>query len=142
MSVKKTFAEEFAALLDKALPELGVGCRPDRAALEERRCFSFQVQCPSTAVAGPLSISVAEKEITLEFLSARVQLTDSQEAVTWICELIDETIIVETWFGPDLLDRALVNVNALPSGPMKLPGVTRIVRQSWKGTHDADWDVA
>ena len=142
MTVNKTYAEEFASLLDAALPELRVAARHDSPALEQRRCFSFQVPCPSAAITSPLSITVTQSEITVEFLSARSRLTSPHEAVALIRELIEETVIVETWSGPDLRDCAFVNVNALPSGPMKIPGVTRIVRQSWRGTYDADESVA
>lgn len=142
MTFIKNYAEEFASLLDAALPELGVAARPDRPALEQRRCSSIQVPCPSAAITSPLSISVTQSEITVEFLSARSRLTSPHEAVALIRELIEETAIVETWFGPDLRDCVFVNVKALPAGPMKVPGVTRIVRQSWRGTYDADENVA
>ena len=142
MTVNKTFAEEFASLLDAAVPEFGVAPRPDRPVLEQRRCFSFQVSCPSAAVPTPLSISVTQSEIVLEFLSVRRRFTKPHEAVALIRELLDETVIVEKWFGLDCQDYAFVNVNVLPSKPMKLPGVTRIVRQSWRGTYDADESVA
>ena len=142
MTVNQTYAEEFASLLDAALPELGVAAGPVRSALEQRRCFSFQVPCPSGAVTSPLFVSVTQSEITVEFLGARSRLANPGEAVALIRELIKETVIVETWSGPDPRDCAFVNVNALPSGPMKIPGVTRIVRQSWRGTYDADENVA
>ena len=142
ITVNRTYAEEFASLLDAALPELGVAGRPDTPALEQRRCFSFQVPCPSAAVTSPLSISVTQSEITVAFLSVRSRLTNPHEAVALIRELIEETVIVETWYGPSSRDCAFANVNASPSGPMKVPGVTRIVRQSWRGTCDADENVA
>ena len=142
MTINKTFAEEFASLLDAALPELGVAARPARSALEQRRCFSFQVPCPSAVVTSPLSVSVTQSEIRVEFFGARSRLANPGEAVTLIRELIKETVIVETWFGPDTRDCAFVNVNALPTQPMKIPGVTRIARQSWRSTYDADENVA
>jgi len=141
-TVNKTYAEEFASLLDAALPELGVAARQDRAALEQRRCFSFQVPCPSTVLTGPLSVMVVQNEICIEFLRARSRLTNPHEAVALIRELIAETVIVETWFGPDLSSCAFAKLSALPSHPMKMPGVTRVVRRSWRGTYDADENVA
>ena len=140
--VNKTYAEEFASLLDAALPEFGVAARRDRPALEQRRCFSFKVPCPSAAVTSRLSISVTQSEITVAFLSARSQLTNPHEAVALIRALIEETVILEIWYGPGPRDCAFVNVNALPSEPIKIPGVTRVVRRSWAGTYDADENVA
>jgi hypothetical protein len=58
--------------------------------------------------------------------------------VALIRDLIAETVIVETWFGPDPANCAFVNVNALPAGLLKLPNVTRIMRQAWKGKYNAD----
>lgn len=142
MTVNQTYAEEFASLLNAALPELGVAAKLARSAVEQRRCFSFQVPCPSPAVTSPLSVSVTPSEIMVEFLGARGRFVNPRQAVTLIRELIEERAIVETWSGPALRDCAFVNVNALPSGPMKIPGVTRIVRQSWRGTYDADENVA
>jgi hypothetical protein len=140
-TAKTNFAEEFASLLAAALPELGVAARPDRPALEQRRCFSFQVACPSAAVTSPLSMTVTQTEITVEFLSARSRLTDPQEAVGLIRDLIEGTVIVETWFSPEPSAPAFVNVKAWPRGPFTVPGVTRIVRRSWRGTYDTDENV-
>ena len=138
MTVNKTYAEKFASLLDAALPELDVAARLDRPTLEQRRCFSFQVPCPSATVTSPLSVTIDPNAITVEFLRACSRRTNPQEAVALIRDLLAETVIVETWFGPDPADCAFVNVNALPAGPMKLPNVTRIVRQSWKGKYGTD----
>jgi len=142
MTIIKNYAEEFASLLDATLPELGVAAKLDRPALEQRRCFSFQVPCPSAAVTSPLSVTVKQSAITVEFLSARSRFTNPNEAVGLIRELLEETVIVETWYNPDSTNCSFVNVNALPSGPYKVPGVTRIVRHSWRGKHDADENMA
>ena len=91
--------------------------------------------------ASPLSVTVDQSAITVEFLNARSRFTNPNEAVGLIRELIEETVIVETWFGPDSTDCSFVNVNALPPG-YKVSGVTRIVRHSWRGKHDADENMA
>ena len=72
-----------------------------------------------------------------------MRCTNPREAVVLIQELIEETAIVETWFGPDISDCSFVNVNALPPLRLyKIPGVTRIVRRSWMGKHDIDENMA
>jgi hypothetical protein len=143
MTIIKTYAEEFASILDTTLPELGVVAKFDGPALEQRRCFLFQVPCPSTAVTSQLSVKVDQSAITVEFLGACIRFSNPREAVTLIQELIEETAIVETWFKADYSNCSFVNVNALPPLRLyKLPGVTRIVRRSWRCKHDLDENMA
>ena len=133
------FAEEFALLLDAALPELGLTPRPDRPAFEQRRCFSFRLSAPSAAAMRPLSVVVTQRDVQVEFLGAYRRFVSPHDAVALIREVIEEVAIVETWYsGPDPQDCAFVIIKALPLRPFWVEGVTRIVRRSWKGTYDAD----
>jgi hypothetical protein len=76
----RTFAEEFAELLDAAVPELDLAIPPDRSAFEQRRCFTFQEPCPSPG-GGRLSVTVTSGEIAVEFLGARNTFAKPHEAV-------------------------------------------------------------
>ena len=137
MTTIKTFAEEFASLLAARVPELGFAGKPDGTTLEQRRCLCFRVPCPSPAVKSPLVVTVSPSEITLELLDARSCFTSPQEAAEQIRDLIDEVVIVETWYsGPNRCFCAFVVVSALPRAPYPISGVTNMVRRSWRGTHD------
>jgi len=137
-----TYAEKFAAMLSAVFPELGLSAPPDRYELEQRRCFSFQVPCPSAAVSTPLSVAVTEKEVTVEWLGASVHFTNPQEAVVQIQALFEESAVVDTWYsGPYPKDRAFVSPRHSPNAPLGMRGVTRIERRSWKGTHDLNEKV-
>lgn len=142
MTAHKTFAEEFASLLNAEFPELGLAAAPDRPELEQRRCVSFQVRCPSAAVATPLSVVVTEREVAIEFLGAHCRFASAQRAVTQIRAVIDESVVVDTWYaGPYRRGCAFAKASRSPQAPFRARGVTRIVRRSWSGTHDTSAKV-
>src|SRR5262245_21005783 len=101
MTVHKTYAEQFASLLDAEFPEFGLADAPGRQGLEQRRCVVFQVPCPSAAASTPLSVTVTEREVTIEFLGARCRFTSFQQAAAHIHQVIEESMVVDTWYsGP------------------------------------------
>ncbi len=140
MAIYKTYAEEFASLLIAACPQFDLGGLSEPPGLEQRRCFSFQVPCPSPSIKCPLVVDVTEREVTVEFLHVHRRFLSPHEAVAQIRGLVEESIVVDTWYsGPYARGCAFVEAHCpLRASSLNARGVTRIVRQSWKGTHDCD----
>ncbi len=139
MNIHNTFAEEFAALLDKAYPEFGLAPAPDREEFEQRRCFSFEVPCKSPEVKAPLVVSVREGEITMEWLGARERFTTGPEAMTWLRRFIQELVVVDTWYsGAEVHSRHFMEVRQSSPPFARM----RVVRRSWYGTCDTEIDPA
>ena len=142
MTSRKTYAEELASLLNAEFPEWRLAAAPDRPELEQRRCFWFQVPCPSAAVATPLSVTVTERDVTIEFLGAHSRCASPHQAVAQIRELVEESSVVDTWYsGPYPRGCAFVKASCSLAAPFGARGVTRIVRRSWRGTRDTNANV-
>lgn len=142
MTTHKTYAEECASLLAITFPQFDLTAPPDRPKLEQRRCFSFQVPCPSAAATTPLVVMVTERDVTVEFLGAHSRFTNPQLAVTHIRKVIEESTVVDTWYsGPYACGCSFVEADRPPHAPSGARGVTRVVRRSWKGTHDRNAHV-
>jgi len=129
-------------MLDAELPELGLGISEERSAGDQRRCFSFLAHAPSTAIATPLSVVVTQAEVVVELLGARGRFANPHEALALIVGLFEESMVIDTWFsGPYRRGCAFVESDRRAGHACTARGVTRIVRRSWNGTHDATVNV-
>ncbi len=104
--------------------------------------MSFQIPCPSTAVTRPLSISVIPGHVSVDFHTARAGFTSVEEAVAHIRGLIEETVVVDSWYsGPHLRGAAFASASRSLRASCGAEGATRVERRSWRGTLDGNEKV-